>query len=219
MTENSGTYLRIFEDDGRWITRPDYMLLAAMSEPDLASVEQVYSAMLSEDEHNPIESGKGLSKFGERVKSGMLEQSVKERVVAGEVILELARLASATGKPPTVIAARKMVAFKRKQFGAQATPTTIKRDVERCLQMYRNTAHFQAVAVLDPALLANIEASDEATIRFLGLARAFEQFIDANVVSGKFKWAPVRVPNQIQAISHINFIPLSKQELRDSGVS
>ena len=86
MTENSGTYLRIFEDDGSWITRPDYMLLAAMSEPDLASVEQVYSAMLSEDEHNPIESGKVLSKFGETVMSRMLEQSVKERAVAGHGI-------------------------------------------------------------------------------------------------------------------------------------
>ena len=128
-------------------------------------------------------------------------------------------MASATGKPPTVIAARQLVAFKRKQFGAKATPATITRDVEKCLQMYRNTAHFQAVAVLDPALFANIEASEEATIRFLGLARAFEQFIDANVVSEKFKWAPVRVPHQIQAIYHINFIPLSKQELRDSGMS
>ena len=51
MNENSGTYLRIFEDDGSWISRPDYMLLAAMSQPDLASVEQAYSAMLSEDKH------------------------------------------------------------------------------------------------------------------------------------------------------------------------
>lgn len=219
MNENSGTYLRIFKDDGSWITRPDYMLLAAMSEPDLASVEQVYSAMLSEDEHNPVEGGKVLSKFGETVKSRMLGQSARERAVAGEVVLELVRLASATGKPPTVIAARQLVATKRKQCGSNATHATIKRDVEKCLQMYRNTAHFQAVAVLDPVLYAKTEASEEATIRFLGLARAFEQFIDANVVSEKFKWAPVRVPHQIQAIPHIDFIPLSKQDLGAAGVS
>ena len=77
MTENSGTYLRIYEDDGSWITRPDYMLLATMSEPDLASVEQEYSAILSEDEHNPIESRVRLSKLRETVRSRVLERYVK----------------------------------------------------------------------------------------------------------------------------------------------
>jgi hypothetical protein len=218
MNENSGTYLRIFEDDGSWIARLDYMLLAAMSEPDWASVEQLYSAMLREDELNPPESGESLSKFGEKVKSGTLEQSVRARVIAGEVVLELARLASATGKPPTVTAARKLVALNRERHKSKATPPTIMRDVEKSLTMYRNTAHFQAVAVLDPDLFAKIEDSEEATLRFLGLARAFEEFMDANVVSAKFKWAPVRVPQQIQAIYDINLVPLLKQELRAAGV-
>jgi hypothetical protein len=218
MNENSGTYLRIFEDDGSWITRPAYMLLAAMSEPDLALVEQVYSAILWADEFNPPDSGENLSKYGEMVNSRMLKQSVRARVIAGEVVLELARLASATGKPPTVTAARKLVALNRERHKSKATPPTIMRDVEKSLTMYRNTAHFQAVAVLDPDLFAKIEDSEEATLRFLGLARAFEEFMDANVMSAKFKWAPVRVPQQIQAIYDINLVPLLKQELRAAGV-
>ena len=221
MNENSGTYLRIFKDDGSWIARPDYMLLAAMSVPDLASVEQVYSAMLSEDEHNPPESGEGLSKFGQTIKSEMLEKEkyVKDRVFAGQVVLELARLASATRKPPTVNAARNLMAFNLKRNGAPATKATIRRDVERRFAEFLNTAHFQAVAVLYPDLLTKIEGSEEATLKFLGLARSFEQFIDANAVSERFKWAPVRVPHQIQAIHDIDFIPLSKQELRAAGAS
>lgn len=213
------TYLRLFDDVGGWIARPDFMVLSAISEPDPMSVEHTYSSMLVEDKLNPDTTEGQMSVFATRLKRTVIEKHMKERVLTGEVVLELARLASATRKPPTVNAARRLVADKHHHFFGTGTLNTIEREVEKSFTLFRNTAHLQAAAVLEPSLIVAMEGSETACRKFLGIARAFEEFIDANVVSEAFQWSPLRVPTQIDRLSVIEFLPLSDQELAVSRMT
>lgn len=219
MNLETSTYLRLFDDVGAWIARPDFMVLSAMSEPDPMSVEHTYSSMLLEDKINPAATDMQMSAFATRLKQAVFEKYVKERFLTGAVVLELARLASATQKPPTVNAARRLVAYKHHHCFGTGTLDTTKREVEKSFKQFRNTAHLQAAAVLDPSLMLALEGNETACRKFLGIARAFEEFIDENVVSKAFEWSPLRVPTQIDRLSIIEFLPLSDQELEASKMT
>ena len=215
MTVQDPTYLQLFDKTGSWIPRPDYMLLAAMSCRDSVSIKHTYETMLREDEENPPSSNAPLSAFAEMTKAKVLERFVLPRVLAGEVVLELARIAATTRKPPTVNAARRLVAHKHGlHVKNKAVGETLSREVNRAFKDFRNTAHLQAVMVLDHSLFSEIEGNQAATSKFLGIARAFEQFIDANVTSASFQWSPLRVPIQIAPIAIITVDRLTAQELR-----
>jgi len=219
MNGTSQTYLRLFEPDGSWIERPDYMVLAALADPDPSIMEHIHASMLKEDAINQYADGESLTRFGEDIKARNLERRVERRLCAGSVVLELCRLARATGKPPRVSAAQRLVGYHRHQVRKYSLEETALRQVKDYWSEFLNTSHLQAAAVYDPSLIEQMEGDEGATLKFLGLARAFETFVDANVVSNHFKWSPIRIPKEIEAASKIEFIPLSNQELNEAGVT
>jgi len=213
MSGPTETYLRLFDNEGASIARPDFMVLAAISEPQLMSVEHIYATMLLEEQINPPAANIEMTEYAKILKRNVIDRRIKERVFSGEVVLELVRLAAATGKPPGVNAARRLVAFNHHKHFRIGEPGNIKREVERGFGKFRNTSHFQAAAVLEPSLLYKLEGDEPNCRKFLGIARAFELFMDNNVASTAFKWSPLRVPAVIDSLSTIKFIPLSDQEL------
>ncbi|WP_050526210.1 hypothetical protein [Pseudorhodobacter aquimaris] len=213
MNSEAESYLRVFDANGAWIARPDFMIYAAMSESEKMSMEHIYASMLLEQQINPPNMDGNLTEFAQRLKKIVFESGMRQRVWAGEFVVELARLAAATGRPPTISAARRLVAFNHHQYFRTGDTKNISREVERSFSKFRNVSHFHAVAVIEPSLLTELEGDVGKCLRFLGLARAFEGFMDSNVVSKAFNWSPLRVPVQIDRISAISFRALSQQEL------
>ncbi len=207
-------YLPLFREDGDWIERPDLMVLAFLSEGTEVDRQHAYLAMVAEERLNPNETACGMSRLAKHVEEKIIRRNTTQRVLAGQVVLELARLAASTGKPPTLNAARRLVNYKHSSYiGKLASEQNRLREVERSFSDYKAIVHLLATAAYDPQLLVSIEGDEEGLLKFLGIARAFEEFIDANVVSRTFKWTPWRVPTRIKSLPEINFLPLSNQEL------
>lgn len=213
MIETS-TYLPLFRENGDWIERPDFMVLAALSQMTKIDTQHVYAAMLLEESLNPNQTSSGMSVFAKNIEKNTIRGNLTQRTLAGQVVLELARLAASTGKPPTVKAARRLVAFNQKEYTGKPTlESSFLREIEKSFSDFKDTLHLQAAMVCDPQLLASIEGDERSLRKFLGVARAFEGFIDSNVVSKSFKWTPWRVPTQIKSVSELNFSSLTDQEL------
>lgn len=205
-------YIRLFDAAGNWIARPDFMVLAVLSETEPMSIEHTYATMMLEEEMNPAAALSPMSASGLRLKERVIEKNMKARVQTGEVVLELARIAAATMAAPTINAARRLVSHHHHaRFGTGVLTSTI-REVEKSFERFRDTAHLQAAAVIEPSLATELEGNEVSCLRFLGLAKAFQQFIDANVVSKSFKWSPYRVPEQINSITTVEFNSLSDQD-------
>lgn len=100
-------YLPVLGSHGNWIDRPDHLLRSVMAygrpRMEWQSVLQCYSVIRNEDEHH---QGSALSQFAKNVRAD-LGQGMLQRIQAGQVVLELARLAAATRQPPFVNAARR----------------------------------------------------------------------------------------------------------------
>ncbi len=225
MTETS-TYLPLFREDGEWIERPDFMVLAALSQSNKFDTQHVYSTMLLE-ELNPDQTTSGMSDFAKDIEAKKIRGNLTQRIMAGNVVNQLARLASSTGEPPSINAARRLVAYLYVRHSGKhirvsdrrKRENSFLREIEKSLSKYQSTLHLQAAAVYDPQLLESIEGDEEGLLRFLGIARAFEQFIDAKVVSASFKWTPWRVPAQIDSAPKIIFFSLTDQELAAAMIS
>jgi hypothetical protein len=141
------------------------------------------------------------------------------RVYAGQVVVELVRIAEATGEPPSVNAARRLVAYNHHEHFRTGAPDGARRAVEKAFRRFQSSAHLQAVMILKRSLLKELEGSEEKCREFLGTARAVESFVDNNVVSDSFKWNPLRVPETIEKVSKIDFPRLSDRELKAAGVT
>ena len=222
-------YMRLFGPDGAWIPRPDYMILSVMSVPDLTtagqktpdliSIEHLYKTMLAEDELNPAATDGHLSTYAANAKNDFIKRFMTERVYAGQVVVELVRIAEATGEPPSVNAARRLVAYNHHEHFRTGAPDGARRAVEKAFRRFQSSAHLQAVMILKRSLLKELEGSEEKCREFLGTARAVESFVDNNVVSDSFKWNPLRVPETIEKVSKIDFPRLSDRELKAAGVT
>jgi hypothetical protein len=190
-------YLPLLTDDGRLIPRPDYMVFAAMAQPDAASMRHIYETMLLEDQLRPTSDPEDMSDFARRVLSKDINANVPGRVMAGEVILELVHLAQARRAPPTLNQARKIVARDYQNYiNKKSSFSTVLRAVEKHFSHYRAVSHLLAVAAYKPRLIYDLEGEMLPLREFLGLARGFEAFIDNEVVSPGFKWDPFRIPHQ-----------------------
>lgn len=218
IADTKRDYIQVFKSDGDTIERPDLMLLAALATPNPVNIQHLYATMLLEEKLNPADQGRGLSEFAASANKRFIEASIQQRVLAGEVMLEIARVKAATGKSLSLNAARRLVSFKHKKFIALATASTVEREVESSFRNFRNTAHLQGVTACFPAILAEIEGCEASTFRFLGLARWLEIIMDECAVPRRFTWSPLRVPEQIAPINSFDFVPLSEEELRIAGV-
>ncbi len=213
-TDFDEEYLPLFNSGGDWIDSPDYLVAIVVTQAkpreNWISVQQAYETMRLEERLNPTGT---LSDYSRQLVARR-EKVGSDRMRAGLVALELVRLAAATGKPPSVSAARRVAAFRLRQESWNTEPASLLRAMERSYSSFRDTVHLQAASVLRPLLQKGIWRDETGLREFLGLARAFEAFIDRNVASRNFKWSPLRIPVEIAAIDKINFQPLTDEELR-----
>jgi hypothetical protein len=213
MVSEHSKYLRLFDAHGNWIERPDLMVLAAISEPNEIDVEHTYASMVFEEKENPSPTKDEMSKFARNVERRTIRGNLTQRILAGSVVLELARLAFSTGKSQPINAARRLVAFNYQRYTGKNSPENMQREVEKALSQYRDTMHLQAAVVYYQERIVEMEGDEQGLRRFLGIARAFEEFIDANPASEAFRWSPWRIPTQIVTRPKIEFFPSTDQEL------
>lgn len=202
-------YLPLFTADGNWIERPDLYLLARMGVRDSENDDvalQVYQAMCRSDNTTST-----LSSFDQIIEKGQVRRDIHRRVMAGEVVLEMARIAASTSGPPTLAKAVDLAVFNHHREFSKSSPESLERVFRRGFSQYRNTAHLQATLV-EARYGVDFESSLEETIVFLSRARAFELFIDNQVVKKVFRWSPWRVPTSVPIHPEFNAPPLSEEE-------
>ncbi len=205
-------YLPLFDGDGNWIDRPDLYLLARMAYPDREGdgvVAQLHQTMRNADNLrealNPLEAD---------ISKRHVARQTRPRILAGSVVLELARIAATPVVQPSIKAAIRLVASGQTEFdGKRAQMASMVREVEKGFSEYRNTAHLQAAAIRARPSLETMECSETGTIRFLSQARGFEMLLDEWLSDGRTKWHPWRVPPEVPATSDIPQPRLDQQEI------
>lgn len=211
----SPRFLPLFTPAGNWIERPDLYLFARMGSSDREDenvIRQVYETMCRSDN-----TQSKLDSLGQTIERHYVSKNLRERLAAGQVVLELVRIAATTGKPPTVAKALRLAAHNDHQTFRRSSQESLERNFRRGFSLFRNTAHLQAAMVFEEPSVLEVEGSPEKTEEFLSRARGFERFIDNNLSGNTFKWDPWRVPPQISIGSDIRVIPLTEQELRVIG--
>lgn len=208
-------YLPLFNADECWIERPDLYLLARMGSEDRDDenvVSQVYEAMCRSNNTRPR-----LDNFGLTIEKNHISRNLRERLWAGQVLLEMVRITATTRKPPSQTKAIRLAIFNHSRTLRIPLAESFERNVRRACSSYRDTIHLQASMVIQDPSVEEIEGSLENTVRFLSRARGLERFIDNYVAGGLFEWSPWRVPMRIPVTSHITIEKLSKQELKIIG--
>lgn len=208
-------YLPLFTQEENWIVRPDLYLLARMGAPDSEDEEvirQVHEAMCRSDN-----SRENLDSFGKNLERNHIRKNVRERVMAGEVVLEMVRITATTQRPPSENKSIRLAAANHLKKFQRSSEPSLARDFRRGFSNFRNTAHLQAAMVLGAPNIADVECSLSNLVQFLARARALEHFIDNNLTSTNFKWSPWRIPPRIPANFKINLVSLTDQELRMIG--
>lgn len=208
-------YLPLFTPEENWIERPDLYLMARMDSADRADenvVSQVYEAMCRSNN-----SRARLDAFGQTIEKHHISKNLTERLWAGQVLLEMVRIAATTQKSPSQAKAVQLAAFNHHRVFSRSSAEVLQRNVRRGFTNFRNTAHLQAVLVLQDPDISEIEGSMEQTVRFLSRARGLERFVDSHVAGRHFEWSPWRVPARIPIQSKILVNKLSNQELKVIG--
>lgn len=209
-------YLPLFNNDGSWIERPDLYLLARMSVPDKRDqieVDQIYMAMLggnnSENSLNYFESG---------IERRHIRHDFRLRNFAATVVLEACRIEYSHSGAATMNKAVELVAFNHHKHTKMSQAEFVPREVWRGLNHYRNTSHLQAAWVYSCGRSGSFENDQQLTKEFLGLAKFFERFIERQLVSDRWHWAPWRVPEGFWPKKNIILPRLDAKERAICGV-
>ncbi|MCR8724553.1 hypothetical protein [Frigidibacter sp. ROC022] len=181
-----------------------------MAQPDKVDekvVLQAYRTLLRSDL-----STSGINPF-EKLLARAVTGHFRHRIYAGQVMIELVRIAQATGKPPSTGAAIRLVAWNQFQHSGTSSIETLEREVRAGFSDFRNTSHLQASITVFQEEDNSSWLDDTNVMEHLGFARALEEFFDANVVTEKVKWNPWRVPASVPPIYTMSFRTLSPAEL------
>ncbi len=210
----SRRYLPLFDEQGEWNERPEFLILAALCETEEISRDHLYAAMCREEEVNPAIAGEAKSNFADGLGTKRILRNTGQRVIAGEVVIAFARLVAAKEKP-SVRAAQRLVARDDFRRSKSSSPENKYRGVQAAVSDYRSTLHLQAAFVYVADRISDLLGTEEGIRLFLGIARAFETIVDEFMVSDTFSWDPWRIPEQISYQS-FSFPPLSSSEVGDS---
>jgi len=208
----SRRYLPLKNDSGAWIERPDLFVLARMAVPDTEVdyvVVQIYDTVKRADNSSPL-----LNSFESDIEKRQIGRSLRLRIFAGQVVLEMVRIAASISKSPSAAQAITLASLNHHRASGRSSPEDLRREVKRGFSEYRNTAHLQAALVLAKPRIDEIEESRDALERFLGRARGFEYFFDTNVAHDGLPWTPWRIPKDIMPIFELDVPPLSREERR-----
>jgi hypothetical protein len=174
---------------------------------DEAVVIQIYEAMVRANKSEPT-----LNSFEQGLVNRHVRRDVRLRCFAGEVLLEMIRIAQATRQPPSQAQAVRLAAHNHYQAFRRSSPKGLEREVRRGFSKFRNTAHLQAAMVLAEPSVVEMENDEPATGRFLARARGFELFVDRNVAGAHLKWNPWRIPPCVHPTTAITLTPLTQDE-------
>jgi hypothetical protein len=205
-------YLPLLKAEGGWIDRPDLYVLARMSYEDGVGnqvVSQLYEMMKTADNSSP-----DLNILEGDLAKRQVGRNMRHRVLAGSVVLELVRLVATSKTTPSLAQAFRLVALNQGHHDKKrAHQESLLREVRKGFSDYRNTAHLQAASLIaDPG-----EASEVGFLAFLARARAFELFLNTEMVSRKFSWEPWAVPNVISPAFDFRIRRLSAEEVAAAG--
>lgn len=220
LSNRNARQLRIFDAKGNWINRADLMVLAAASHSAEFEIESLYRAMVEEDVENPAVESSSLSPRALRRGQKEIARRGSLHILAGEVVLEIARLTTLTGRTPNLNSARRVVAFNHRQFQGKGMDSAVERrvlrEVERGFTKFRNIAHIRAA--LHYVLLEDgqIGPGEDVFRRILGIARTFENMVDRIASNGTVAWSPLRIPRQIEPVSDFVFAPMTREEIAAS---
>lgn len=203
-------YLPLFDTDGKWIDRPDLYLFARMAyadQDDDEIVVQLYDTMRRTDNRR-----EALNLLESDLARRHVARQSRARVLAGTVVLELARIAAVSCGRVSLKAAFRLVATHQLGFdGKRAQVESVRREVEKAFSDYRNTAHLQAALLTAPSADA-MECSEVETTRFLSYARGFEILLDEHLTGDRTKWHPWRIPERFPATPVIDLPALDEHE-------
>lgn len=205
-------YLPLLQPDGGWIDRPDLFVLARMSYEDGLDdqmVPQLYEIMKNADNSSP-----DLNVLEDAIVNTQVRRNKRHRVLAGSVVLELVRLRATTKGKPSLTQAFRLVGFNQGNHDEKrAHPESLLREVRKGFSDYRNTAHLQAAW-----LIADLgEASEACFLAFLARARAFELFLNTEMVSKNFRWEPWCVPDAVPPTFDFKIKRLNAEEVAAAG--
>lgn len=122
----SHRFLPLFTPAGNWIERPDLYLFARMGSPDREDedvIRQVYEAMCRSDN-----TQSELDSLGQTIERHHIRQKLSERLAAGQVVLELVRIAATTGKPPSEAKAVRLAAHNYHQTFRKSSQESLERN-------------------------------------------------------------------------------------------
>lgn len=213
--------LRIFDADGNWIHRVDFMVIAASSHEDIFSRESLCREMVREESENPATATNSLSPKALRRGRKEVAKRGNLHVLASSVVLEVARLIMATNTIPSLNAALLIVAFNQRNFQGKAKDSKVEksvlREVERGFMKYRNIAHIRAAIEYVLMEDGEIGHGEKKFRRILGIARHFEEILDRWAAVNCFQWSPLRIPPQIEIASNLYFVEMTSQEIAAAG--
>lgn len=208
---SSAIILPVFSKPGEWVDRPDLLILAHMASPDEAvprDIKQLYDLMRASG-NEPSR----LNALEQIVEKDIVRRDLRLRLLAGQLVLELVRIAATTKKPPSFLNGVRLTAYNEHRRSGTSSPEGLEREVRRGFQRYASTAHLQAAMIVGDPTIAEVEGSLTDTIRFLARARGLEGFMLRSVVSQKFSWKPKKIPEAITSNFNINIKTLSEDEL------
>ena len=82
MQATERRYLPIVSGNGSFIARPDYMVLAALSDPDPDGMRQAYEIMLLEQELRPSATPEEMTRSAQLIKKNLIDANPRGRVLA-----------------------------------------------------------------------------------------------------------------------------------------
>ncbi len=196
---NGARYLPIVDSRGKWINHPGLFVLARMAVPDDEdeAVFQAYKLMSESDNSKPE-----MNTLENMIRENFVGKNVRPRVLAGSVILELARLENAIGAKASLSKAYQLVAHNQQRHdGMRSQIPSLVVSAKEGLRLYRSTSHLQAALVYGRPSILEVEDNLESMLAFFGVARWFEDLLDRVLVpKDAAKWHLWRIPKSIPSV-------------------
>jgi len=204
MNSTSPTYLRIWETNGTPIRWPGKMLLAAMCSPDPKEIEAFYLTMCAE-ENVPIEISSdykpSMSRVG--VEKNVLRKDLKNRRLAGWVLLEIHQHLSTNAKAPSLREATRTVARKLEDLEPKPRASPLEDTVMRAFRKYRGIAHYLALLEGIPDLVVAAETNNEEFEKAIQISLYFQRLMEE--IQDTQSWNLIRVPKEFTQHIEPNF--------------
>lgn len=207
---SQGEMLKIRDENGSYIEEPFFYLMARMAYPDDTeelSVQQLYTTLVANKNHNS-----DLSEF-EKVINKTLHANMRERKLAGMVIINLARMKSDGWHKLLLSHAEHLAAHQyREMFAQKSTLANAERSVRRGYGNFRSTSHFQAAMLLEPKMLDACGLSRYALGTLLTLSANLAQSLQAVPNLHKEGSGFLKLPQELYQAYHYPLEPLCDEE-------